>query len=218
MALRPGAPSAHALTARRALHGIYAIVNQSPRADEIAAAALRGGVRIIQYRAKDGFDPHAAVELRRLTRNAGALLLINDDWQAALTCDADGVHLGLDDARSDELPSIRAALRGRLLGLSCGTVDEARAAAHARADYIGVGSVYATASKRDAGEPIGIAGLKRVAAATSLPVAAIGGVTPERIAEIRSTGVAMAAVISAIASARDPEQAANDLVARWGST
>lgn len=200
----------------RLLSGIYVIVNEGSEAVNLTAAALQGGARIVQYRAKFGLDRNTATTMRALTRRAGALFIVNDEWQAALEYDADGVHLGSADAPPESLAAIRRALPECAIGLSCGTAREARAAA-VEADYIGVGSVYATVSKDDAGPPIGIAGLRRIAAATPLPVVAIGGITQERIAEIRSSGVAMAAVISAVARSADPAAATRALVHAWNA-
>jgi thiamine-phosphate pyrophosphorylase len=171
----------------------------------------------VQYRAKHGIDVAHVRVLRELTRNVNALLIVNDDWRAAGAFDCDGVHLGPDDEGFVDITPIRGALGDRLIGLSCGTVAEARAAERFGADYIGVGSVYATGSKADAGAPIGIGGLRVVAAATALPVAAIGGIDASRVTEVARTGVAMAAVISAIANAPDYEAAAAQLVDRWNA-
>jgi thiamine-phosphate pyrophosphorylase len=214
------APNGAALVTRRdraaLLHGIYAIVNQGRDSSlAIAQAALRAGVRVVQYRAKHGIVPHELRAIRDLTRAANALLVLNDDWRAAMACECDGVHLGPDDAGFIDVAPVRAALGERLIGLSCGTVEEARTAENSGADYLGVGSVYATSSKADAGDPIGIDGLRRIASATRLPVAAIGGITQERIGEVARSGVAMAAVISAIADAPDPYAASLELVSRW---
>ncbi|HKU66606.1 MAG TPA: thiamine phosphate synthase [Candidatus Baltobacteraceae bacterium] len=197
------------------LRGVYAIVNEAahPEPVELTRAILEGGARIVQYRAKSGIVPAHARALRDLTRAYGALFIVNDDWHAVDGYDADGVHLGPEDARAEDLAEIRAALADRVIGVSCGTPHEARAAA--QADYIGVGSVYATASKADAGDPIGIAGLRAVAAQTSLPVAAIGGITLASLPQIRASGVAMAAVISAISAAADPRAATAALVRLW---
>jgi thiamine-phosphate diphosphorylase len=197
------------------LHGVYAIVNETARPDpiELTRAILGGGVRIVQYRAKSGIVASHARAMRELTRTYGALFIINDDWRAVQTYDADGVHLGPEDARPEDLAAIRAALPDRLIGVSCGTPQEALAAADA--DYIGVGSVYATLSKADAGAPIGIGGLCEVAAATQLPVAAIGGITLALLPPVRASGVAMAAVISAISGAADPRAASEALVHAW---
>jgi thiamine-phosphate pyrophosphorylase len=155
--------------------------------------------------------------LRVLTRSRDAPFIINDDWRAVQTFDADGVHLGPDDANFAQLATIRAGMGDRLIGFSCGTVEEACAAQAAGADYAGVGSVFATASKSDAGEPLGVEGLQRVAAATTLPVAAIGGIDLKNLSAVRATGVAMAAMISAFTSASDPAAAAAQLVRMWES-
>lgn len=199
----------------RLLRGIYAIVNEThaPHPVALTRAILEGGARIVQYRAKGGIVPEHAREIRELTRRHAALFIVNDDWRAVQTYDADGVHLGPDDAQPGDLAAIRDALPDRLIGVSCGTPQEARMAADA--DYIGVGAVYATSSKADAGDPIGIAGLRAVAAACPLPVAAIGGITLAVLPDVRETGVAMAAVISAISAASDARAATAALVRTW---
>jgi thiamine-phosphate diphosphorylase len=201
------------------LRGVYAIVNEGTAPDplELARAILQGGVRIVQYRAKTGIVPEHARALRDSTRAHNALFIINDDWQAVREYDADGVHLGPEDAGPRDLTAIRAALADRVIGVSCGTREEARMVTSRDVDYVGVGSVYATNSKADAGDPIGIAGLREVAAATRLPVAAIGGITLQTLPQIRATGVAMAAVISAIAHSPEPQAAAAALVRTWSA-
>jgi thiamine-phosphate pyrophosphorylase len=199
-----------------ALRGIYVIVNEGERDPlEIARAALDAGVHVVQYRAKRGIVPHHVRALRLLTRERNAVLILNDDYRAALDYDCDGVHLGPDDAGYANVEHVRQALGPRYIGVSCGTAEEARAARDRSVDYIGVGSVYATNSKPDAGDPIGIEGLRRVAGETTLPVAAIGGITKANVREIWATGVAMAAVISAVNDAPDPYNAARELVTMW---
>jgi thiamine-phosphate diphosphorylase len=199
------------------LRGVYLIVNEGERDPiAIARAGLDAGITIVQYRAKTGIVATHLHELRLITAARGALLIVNDDCEATLAFDADGVHLGPDDAGFGRVATVRAQLGERLIGLSCGTEAEARAAGDA--DYLGVGAVYATASKDDAGAPIGIAGLQAVARATHLPVTAIGGITYDSLSDVRASGVAMAAVISAIANASDPREAARALVARWSES
>ena len=204
--------------ARRAalLRGIYVVLNEAPNVLSIANAALDAGVRILQYRAKSGPVPATLRALRALTRDRDALLVANDDWRAAARHECDGVHLGPGDDGFDDVAAVRAAQPGLLVGLSCGTVAEALEYGTQDADYLGVGAVYATASKADAGAPIGIAGLRDVARHTELPIAAIGGITSANLAEVRACGVAMAAVVSAIAAAPRPGAAARELVAGWG--
>jgi thiamine-phosphate pyrophosphorylase len=198
------------------LRGPYVIVNEgTPDPVGLARACVRAGVRVVQYRAKRGMSADSLRALRNVTAEHGALLIVNDDADAALAFDCDGVHLGPDDGAFDGLESVRVRLGQRLIGISAGTPGEARAAQAAGADYIGIGAVYATASKDDAGAPIGLDGLRAVGAACTLPAAAIGGIDARNLADVARTGVAMAAVISAIAGASDPERAARDLVAIW---
>lgn len=199
------------------LRRIYVILNDEPRAVELANDVLTAGVRIVQYRAKHGIDADRVRSLRALTREYDALLMMNDDWRAALEYDCDGVHLGPDDDGFARAAEVRAAMGERLLGLSCGTLHEVRAANAAGADYLGIGSVFATASKADAGAPIGLGGLRILAAVSAVPVAAIGGITAATIPSVRRCGATMAAVISAVAASPQPHQAARELVEAWNA-
>lgn len=199
------------------LHGIYVILNAGPHVITLATAVLDAGVRVVQYRAKTGIDAGDLEQLRRLTVEYDALLIINDDWRAAIASDCDGVHLGPDDDGFAHVADVREALPNGLIGLSCGTLEEVRSANAASVDYLGVGSVYATASKNDAGAPIGTGMLQALIRAASAPVAAIGGITAATIPEIRRSGAAMAAVISAVSTAHDPLGAARELIAAWNA-
>ena len=203
--------------ARRAgaLHGIYVIVNEQLEMLEIARAALDAGVRIMQYRAKFGIVAKNLQALRSLAAEHDAVLIVNDDWRAAKTFDCDGVHLGPDDRGFSNVDEVRFALPDALIGLSCGTVEEITRANAVDADYLGIGSVFPTSSKVDAGAPIGIDGLRALSMQTRRPVAAIGGIAAKNLDDVRASGVAMAAVISAVACAIDPLGAARELVAAW---
>ena len=212
MAVLSRAPQARALRAR--LRGIYAIVDPS-RVEPVAftEALLRGGVRLIQIRAKNGIDGTTLIALVGRVRAAGGIAVVNDD--VALARLADGVHLGQEDCAALDLVHVRRALGERIIGLSCGTPQEAVAADPEIVDYLGVGPVFATASKHDAGYAIGINGVAAVTRATSLPCAAIGGIGLETLDRVRESGASMAAVISALAC-DDPEATARAFVARWG--
>ena len=208
---------------RAALCGLYVITENLGSVashEEIACAALSGGARIIQLRDK-ALTPQLlypiALRLRRLTRRHRALLLINDRPDLALACDADGVHLGPDDLP----PHAARRVLGphRLIGVSCGTPEEARRALQSGADYVGAGAIFLTQTKLDAGEPIGLHGLRAIVEATSLPVAAIGGVSQSNIAELADCGAAMACVVSAVSRSGDEKQmthATRELIARFG--
>jgi thiamine-phosphate pyrophosphorylase len=195
------------------LRGVYALVDPA-RVEPVAftEALLRGGIRLFQVRAKEGIDGATLQAIVGRVRAAGGVALVNDDVHLARL--ADGVHLGQEDAAELDLAQLRSALRDGIIGLSCGTPQEARAADPALIDYVAAGPVFATPSKHDAGLPIGISGTRAVAVATGLPCAAIGGIGPATIARVRESGVVMAAVISALVC-DDPEAVARDLVARW---
>ncbi len=199
---------------RSHLRGIYALVDPE-RTEPVAfiEAILRGGIRLVQIRAKLGIDGTTLIAIVARVRAAGGLALVNDDVGLARL--ADGVHLGQEDAATVDLRAVRRALGAGIIGLSCGTPQEARAADPALVDYIGVGPVFGTPSKSDAGYPIGISGTRAVVEATTLPCAAIGGIGATNLGRVRETGAAMAAVISAL-DRDDPESAARALVERWG--
>jgi thiamine-phosphate diphosphorylase len=197
------------------LRGIYAILNENPRVVEIGRAVLAAGVRLLQYRAKRGIVAEHILALRGLTQQHDALLIVNDDWRVADAFSCDGVHLGPDDAGFDNVRTVRKAMPQRLIGISCGTISEVCDAPAAAVDYLGAGSVYATASKDNAGPPIGTDGLRSLVGVSVVPVAAIGGITAATLADVYRCGAQMAAVISAISSATDPERAARELVEIW---
>jgi len=174
---------------------------------------LAAGVRIVQYRNKSGVDHLLVRELRARASRSDAFLIVNDDLEAGL--EADGFHAGQEDLARLDPRRVRERLGARLFGVSCGTPAEARSATQAGADYLGVGPFAPTSTKSDAGPPLGEAGLRAVAAASPLPVAAIGGITRSDLPALVRAGARMAAVVSAIARAPDPEAAARELIAAW---
>ncbi|MBW3635469.1 MAG: thiamine phosphate synthase [Armatimonadetes bacterium] len=208
---------------RARLRGLYVVTDARMGGGHlpIARAALGGGATILQLR--DKTTPprpllQIALEMRRLTREANAVLVINDRLDLALLCEADGVHLGPDDW---PLEAARRVLGPhRLLGASTGTPEEARIAQKEGADYLGIGAVFPTVTKSDAGEAIGLEGLRAVLRATTLPAAAIGGLSAANIRAIIDAGAAMACVVSAVAGAGDEvamARAARELVEKIGA-
>lgn len=197
------------------LSGLYAITpdwNDTRRLLTVTEAILGAGCRILQYRNKTTSDCHRqeqAVALRGLTRKFDALLIINDDVELALFCEADGVHLGEDDG---QLAAARARLdasgAGKILGASCyQSVPLALAAARAGADMIAFGSFFPSPTKPNAAraDPSLIAAAKRE---TGLPVCAIGGITHDNAGGLIAAGADLLAVISALYDAPDPHLAA----------
>lgn len=191
---------------RARLRGLYVITDAHMGGGHlsIARAALAGGAKILQLRDKTTAPRpllEIALQLRALTRQQGALLLINDRLDLALLCEADGVHLGPGDW---PLAAVRRVVGpGLLLGASTGTPEEARRAQQEGADYIGIGAVFGTATKTDAGAAIGVPGLAAVLRATTLPAAAIGGLNATNLFSTINAGAQMACVVSAIAGAGD---------------
>ncbi len=216
----PLAGPARQAALRRAL-AVYVLTDrrlQRGRGEvEVVEAALAGGATAVQLRGK-GLPGRAlyelAVRLTAVCARRGALCLVNDRVDVALAAGAHGVHLGQDD-----LPAAAARRLGPglVVGVSAATGQEAVAAGADGADYLGVGSVFATATKADAGTPIGLVGLARVARASDLPAVAIGGVTPANAAAAIAAGAAGVAVVSAVVAADDVAGAAAALAAAVGT-
>jgi thiamine-phosphate pyrophosphorylase len=181
---------------------------------EVVRAALEAGARSVQMRNKGDFARALAElgrELRSLTRDYDALLFVNDRVDVALAVEADGVHVGPRDLPVAAVRSITP--RGFLIGRSADDPELALRAVAEGADYIGCGTVFATTTKADAGDVIGLEGLAAVARAVPVPVVAIGGITVERAGEIAPTGAAGVAVVGAVMSAPDPAEAVRHLLA-----
>ena len=146
-----------------------------------------------------------AVEMREAVDAicANCLFLVNDRADVAVAARADGVHLGQEDLPAGAARALVGA--EMILGISVGTVEEAVEAREAGADYLGVGPVFPTPSKPDAGKPIGLEGLRGIREAVDLPLVAIGGIDAERVEAVLEAGADGVAVISAVAYARDME-------------
>ena len=172
---------------------------------EVVAAALAGGAKAVQLRNKGESARElmaVGTELRARTRQAGALLFVNDRMDVALALGADGVHLGPADLPVAAVR--RHAPPGFLVGRSADDPLVARTAVADGADYIGCGTVYATTTKADAGDVIGLEGLRAVVEAVAVPVVGIGGITAARAPEVVGTGAAGVAVVGAVMAAADP--------------
>lgn len=203
------------------IRGIYVITDSVLRPDrshvEIAKAALAGGSRVIQLRDKEAADSELisiAREIRRLTVEARAIFIVNDRIEVALASDADGLHIGQEDMPVSEA---RSRWPDRLLGVSAATPEEALAAERDGADHLGVGPIYSTATKSDAGEATGLELIREIRRACPLPIVAIGGIGPSNIGEIARAGAESAAVISAVVCADDMAAAARALVELWSA-
>ena len=202
-----------------------------PRAlSGVVREALAAGAPTIQLRLKSASARElleAAQTLLPIVRSAGALFIVNDRLDVALAAGADGVHLGPDDlpvkdvrrvtgARAVDADARSGVADTFIVGYSTDTTDEAARAEAEGADYLGVGAVYATANKSDAGDVIGLEGLRRVVKAVSIPVVAIGGITPERAPAVAKTGACGSATIGAVMSAAEPAEAVRELLLPFG--
>lgn len=209
--------------AARRIRGFYAILD---RDDEALARALvepaGAGAPVLQVRLKPASvrEVMAAARMaRRVTRAAGALLVINDRLDVALAVEADGVHLGQDDL---PLADARRALAGRplLVGVSTHELAQVRAALADGADYLGFGPVFATATKANPDPVVGVDGLAAAAALTraaGVPLVAIGGLSLATAAAVAATGCAAAAAIGAINAAPDAASAGRTFAAHWSA-
>ncbi len=195
-----------------AIRGLYAVTPDIADTSELVAkveAALLGGAALVQYRNKTA-DPRLrslqARALQTLCRARGVPLIINDHAELAAALDADGLHLGKDDAL---LPPARAKLGpGKLLGASCyDRLESAVAAVRAGADYVAFGSLFPSTVKPSAVHaPLEL--LRKARRELSVPIVAIGGITPDNAAQVIAAGADAVAVISALFAAADIRAAA----------
>lgn len=195
------------------LRGLYVITDGISANDHLnmANAACEGGAGVVQLRAKnlplrDALQ--AALKIRQITTAAKVLFIVNDRIDLAMASKADGVHLGDDDIPANIARQIMG--RHAVIGVSASTTQLADQAAASGASYLGTGAVFATSTKTDAGEPIGLEQLHKIATYSKLPVAAIGGVDSSNIQSVIDHDAQMACVISAISKASSQ----NEMVSR----
>ncbi len=198
----------------RALRGLYAVtpaITDTVLLAERVEQCLAGGAALLQYRAKDAAPDLALLQARRLAaicRAHGVPFIVNDSIELAMASGADGVHVGRDD---EDARSARRALPRGLVGVSCyADLERVRAAAHAGADYVAIGSLFASPTKPGAVRaPLEL--LARAREASGLPVVAIGGITTHNAAQAIAAGADMLAVISAVFDASDVRGAARSI-------
>lgn len=187
------------------ISGVYLITDQGADLMERVCQALRGGVSVLQYRAKGlPYDERLAVggELKRICRCYGTTFIVNDDLNLAKELDADGVHLGQDDG---DIADARAQLGpGKVVGRSTHNLQEAQRAELDGADYIGFGALYPTGSKTISYLP-GVEGLAAIRSAIKIPVVAIGGITTGNACRVIEAGADALAVISSVLSSPRPD-------------
>ena len=177
-----------------------------------AVEAVEGGATCVQLRLKDATPRDLAEIARAMLKVIHVPLIINDRADVAIAVGAAGCHLGADDIPVSAVRKLAPA--DFIIGCSVGSDDEVSASAGA--DYAGIGPVFATSTKADAGKSIGIDGFKALAAKLSIPAVGIGGITAENAASVIAAGAAGVAVVSSIFSARDVKSAATSIARAIG--
>lgn len=178
--------------------------------------AIKGGVTLVQLREKNIATDDiikSAIRTKSVCKKHGIPLIINDNVDAVIGSDADGVHLGQSDMSISEARKILG--KNKIIGATAKTVEQAQKAELEGADYLGSGAIFGTTTKDDA-KKMDIKTLKSITQSVKIPVIAIGGITGENILELRGTGISGAAVVSGIFAQNDIEKAAEDLYKKAG--
>ena len=180
--------------------------------EESVELAIKGGCTVVQLREKDcsSLDFYnIALNVKKITDEYNVPLIINDRIDIALAVDAAGVHIGQSDLPASIVRKIIG--NDKIIGVSAATVDEAVRAKNDGADYLGIGAMYATNTKKDT-RPVTIETLKEIRKAVNMPLVVIGGINKHTVPDFKGTDIDGIAVISAIIAEKDIEQAARDLL------
>ena len=195
---------------------LYAVTDrmwlkEGERLVDVAENVLQNGATFLQIREKDldeeSFEEESE-KLKALCNSYRVPFVVNDSVEIALQCGADGVHVGQSDIRGRDIRAIIGP--DKILGISAGTVEQAIAAEQAGADYIGVGAVFDTSTKKIT-RAMGVEELRDISQSVSIPVVAIGGINAGNILQLSGSGVDGVAVVSAIFGAEDPGKATAEL-------
>lgn len=187
------------------LYGITASAFSNGRDNvTVVGAMIDAGIRIIQYREKDlsGLEMYRECQaIRQMTAGAGVLFIVNDHIDLALAVDADGVHIGQDDMPPDAVRSLIGP--ERILGISTHSPEQAQAAIKAGADYLGVGPLYKTYTKKDVCDPVGLDYLKYAVENVNIPFVAIGGIKRHNLETVLDQGGKLLALVTEITEAEN---------------
>jgi len=178
--------------------------------EELAKIALEAGIRILQFREKNmcTFDMiKTGKEIRELCNSYDAIFIVNDRLDVALACDADGIHVG----KNDMPPEIARKLFDGLIGYTAKSINDLKKYKDV-VDYFGVGPIFPTSTKSNAGNAIGISKLKEFVSVSTRPIVAIGGINKNNVTRVLKSGVSGIAVISAIASSHNPKKSTLELL------
>ncbi|NLI13245.1 thiamine phosphate synthase [Pelotomaculum propionicicum] len=171
---------------------------------EVVARMIDSGIRVVQYREKQKKARRMyeeCLKIREMTRDAGVTLIVNDHVDLALLVEADGVHIGQDDLPPEKVRELVG--EKMIIGLSTHSPAQALDAAKTGIDYIGVGPIFATKTKKDVCDPVGLEYLEFVVRNIELPFVAIGGIKEHNIAEVSRRGARCIAAVTEIVGAED---------------
>lgn len=184
-----------------------------------AEKALKGGAAMIQLRRKSASGSALyswALRIKELCRTFDSLFIMNDRVDIAIAADADGVHLGQQDLPAEAARKLLG--NNKVIGVSVSSAEEAEKAEKDGCDYVGLGHIFPTSSKKKSGKPLGTSRITEISQQFSLPVIAIGGLTGQNAFKVIKAGASGIAVISAVADAPDPQKAASELIQKMQST
>ncbi|MBD3858993.1 thiamine phosphate synthase [Bacillus sp. 28A-2] len=194
---------------------IMGTANTSRQPLDVVKEAIQGGITMFQFREK-GEGALQGEEKKQLARQIQALcqeanvpFIVNDDVQLAIDLDADGVHVGQEDTNAQD---VRQRIGDKILGVSTHNLDEVKQAMKDGADYVGMGPVYPTATKKDTRSVQGVSLITEVRRyGLHIPIVGIGGITCENAAPVIRAGADGISIISAISQSTDPKKAAEEL-------
>ena len=189
-------------------NNLYAITEQKENLLEVIENILKGGVKIIQHRFKDGNDKDnlkEAIEINYLCKKYNSLFIINDRIDIALASNADGIHLGQDDLDIKTARKILGA--SKIIGITASNSNDINNAMKNGCDYIGIGPVFKTSTKINK-EPLGEKKIKALSRDITIPWFAIGGINKENISSLKTHGICKVAIVSALFNSVDPKEEA----------
>jgi thiamine-phosphate pyrophosphorylase len=179
---------------------------------EIARLAYEGGADVVQLRMKNATKEDMlrdALKIKEIADDYNKFFIVNDNLEVAKESDADGVHLGQGDAPLED--ALEYVGYDKIVGISVTTVEEARKAEAGGAAYVGVGSIFATSTKPDAVQSLGLDAIYKISREVDIPIVAIGGINMGNIQSVIRAGADCAAVVSAVVAQDDVKKAAHDL-------
>lgn len=192
---------------------VYAITHRDYMKNDFLEAiknSIEGGITMLQIREKNLDDNEfkkIVLEVLPLCKSANIPLIINDNMNILSKVEADGIHIGQDDA---PLSEVRKKFPDKIIGVSVNSLEQAKEAEKNGASYLGVGAMYNTSTKLDA-DTVSYSTLKEICENVNIPVCAIGGITAENIHELRDSGIAGVSVISEIYNKKDKKKATQDI-------